>query len=369
MTRRLLTLNGLATVCVVLYHATGWGFVAMFWWTHRYLPVVTPNFDQMSSASYFALRGIEQLVSFAIPAFLFVSGFFAAMAASREKRREVWRSVGNRILHLVIPYLLWSLVMMAVEVAQGVSYSPDQVVRILLTGQASPAFYFVPLLCQLYVLSPLLIRVVQAHPWRLMLLAATCQLAERALQYGQVLGWNLPDTALIRLATSGWFLAGNIAWFCLGMVASRHPQALTSIAGRWRTAWAAGLLVLIPLGMLEWEWLLRASGESWLDPHETVLDNLFALTFLMTFLAYAGARLPIDRRLSELGTKSFGVYLAHSLALIVLAKGVYHLAPQVLGRPLLFQALLIAGGLGIPLLSMAAVRRSPLRKMYGVLFG
>ena len=76
MVRRLPLLNGLAALASVLYHSTSWGFVAMFWWTHRYLAVSVPNFDQLGSLSYYGLRVIEQLIAFAIAAFLFISGFF-----------------------------------------------------------------------------------------------------------------------------------------------------------------------------------------------------------------------------------------------------------------------------------------------------
>jgi len=369
MTRRLLTLNGLATICVVLYHASGWGFVAMFWWTHRYLPVTSPNFDQIGSTAYFALRTVEQLVSFAIPAFLFVSGVFAAMAASRSDRGEVWRGIGRRLLQLVLPYLIWSAVMLALEAAQGATLTPLQIVRILLTGRATSAFYFVPLLCQLYLLSPLLIGLAEAHPWRLLSIAAAVQLVVRGLQAGQSLGALQMDGALLLLVTSGWFFAGNLAWFSLGMVASRHPQAFASVATRGRAAWLGFSLLLVPVGLLEWEWMLRSSGGAWLDPHETVLDNLYALSFLLAFLGHSAARLPFDRRLGELGTRSYGVYLVHSLALILLAKGVYALAPRLLGLPLLFQAVLVVGGLGLPVLLMAGVRRSRLRAAYGLLFG
>jgi hypothetical protein len=69
MIRRLLYLNGLAVLGVILFHASGMGFVAMFAWTHRYLPVTAPNYDQMGSAAYYGLRVIEAIVTFSIPAF------------------------------------------------------------------------------------------------------------------------------------------------------------------------------------------------------------------------------------------------------------------------------------------------------------
>ena len=259
--------------------------------------------------------------------------------------------------------------MLAIDLAQGASFSPFQVIRILLTGQAASPFYFVPLLCQLYLLSPLLVGWVKTHPIRLLVGAATAQLAVQALQYGRILGLGVPDTGWARIATSGWFFIGSILWFCLGMVASSHPTAVSSEARRGRWIWIAGIVILIPLGMWEWEALLQASGESWLDPQSTLLDGLYALAVLMSFVAFSEARMPFDRRLNELGPRSFGVYLVHSLVLLVLARGVYHVAPAILGAPLVFQTILVVGGLGGPLLLMAGVRRSPLRSAYRVLFG
>ena len=85
MAKRLLLPNGLSIASVILFHAAGWGLTAMFAWPHRYLPVTSPNYDQAGSASYYALRLVEQLIIFAISAFIFVSGFFIAFTAGRDR--------------------------------------------------------------------------------------------------------------------------------------------------------------------------------------------------------------------------------------------------------------------------------------------
>ena len=82
MAKRLLLLNGVAIVCVILFHATGFGFTAMFAWAHRYREVSSPNFDAVGTGAYYAFRLIEQFVVFAIPAFLFVSGYFVSVASA-----------------------------------------------------------------------------------------------------------------------------------------------------------------------------------------------------------------------------------------------------------------------------------------------
>ncbi len=110
MVKKLLALNGIAILGAILYHSAGWGFVSMFWWTDRYMPVSVPNFSQIGSFSYFSLRFIEQVIIVAIPAFLFVSGYFVVFASGKNPSPK-WRWIFTRVSFLVIPYLIWTIIM------------------------------------------------------------------------------------------------------------------------------------------------------------------------------------------------------------------------------------------------------------------
>jgi len=116
MARRLLLLNGIAIFCVVLFHAAGWGFTAMFMWAHRYLPVISPNFEQAGSAWDIYFRLVEQFVIFSIPAFMFVSGCFIAIAYGRGSSKTDWKRLLHRVRNLLIPYLLWTTVIIIGQV-------------------------------------------------------------------------------------------------------------------------------------------------------------------------------------------------------------------------------------------------------------
>jgi peptidoglycan/LPS O-acetylase OafA/YrhL len=131
----------------------------------------------------------------------------------------------------------------------------------------------------------------------------------------------------------------------------------------------AALGIVFFLGMFEWEALLRASGENWIAPQETLIDQIYAGLFLIAFLGFEQAALPGMRAISQIGTRSFGVYLVHSLALIYTSKLIYHFVPGILGMQWLLQPILFAAGLGIPLLLMEITARSPARRYYSVLFG
>jgi membrane-bound acyltransferase YfiQ involved in biofilm formation len=368
MVKRLLYLNGLATLIVVTNHALAWGYVAMFWWPHRYRAVTSPNFDQLYSLTYYVMRGVEQLIIVGIPAFIFVSGFFVAFAAGREGT-VTRKFIFTRLRYLVIPYVLWSVIMLLAEWVQGTRYTLLEYLRMLALGQATPAFYFVPLLCQFYLLSPWLAPLAKRHARGLLLGVALLQVLVQLIRYATLLNLPLPGGAALGLLTQGWFFPGNLFWFVLGIAIGFHHAALKAWLQRWRWVFLGGGLLFLVIGIWEWEMLLRLSGQTWLTPKETLVDNLYAALMLLSFLSFERPAYPLAKPISDLGGKSFGVYLVHSLVLTYLARGIYHLAPGLLAWQVVYQPLLIAGGLAIPLLLMTLVKNSPARRTYAYQFG
>jgi len=369
MVKKLLYLNGLAALGAVLYHASGWGFIAMFWWTDRYRPVSVPNFDQMNSLSYFSLRFVEQFIIFAIPAFIFVSGYFLAFATGRSRNTVGWDVIFNRVKKFLIPYILWSLIMIALDGILGASLSPGRIAVALVTGAATPAFYFIPVLIQLSLISPFLIPIARDH-WKMLLLGAgLIQFSISAIRYTQILGLDIPALDPILFLTHTWLFPTFIFWFVLGITFGLHNQQLKLLFHHWRWVALAGWVSFLALGMIEWETLLRLSGKDWIPPQETLLDYLYALCFLITFLAFDQFPLWLHRKVDYIGSRSFGIYLAHSLILILASKGIYHLAPFLLQYQILFQPILISLGLAIPLAIMQAMTNSPARRYYSWFFG
>jgi probable poly-beta-1,6-N-acetyl-D-glucosamine export protein len=369
MVRRLLYLMGLAVLCVVLYHASGWGFIAMFWWTDRYLPVSVPNFDQFGSASYYALRVVEQFIIFAIPAFLFVSGFFLAFATGRSRKNVGKEVIFTRVKNLLIPYLIWSCVLITLEVLLGRHITIVEFIRIILTGQATEAYYFIPVLIQLYMISFLLIPTARNHWKLLLLLTGLFQVFILVLRYTMILGFQVPALQPLYFLTDSWLFTSFLFWFTFGVVFGFHNVDIKPWLIRLRWVSLAALILVFFLGIIEWEVLLHASGQAWIAPQETLVDQVYAGLFLLTFLGFESVTLPGMKPISQIGTKSFGVYLVHSLVLIYLSKLIYHLIPTLLGLQWLYLLILFAAGLGIPLLLMEITAHSPARRYYSFLFG
>jgi peptidoglycan/LPS O-acetylase OafA/YrhL len=369
MIKRFLYLNGLAILGVLLYHASGWGFVALFWWTDRYQAVSVPDFGQMGGLEYFLVRFIEQLSTVAVPAFLFVSGFFVAFATGRSQHTIAWSVVGSRIKNLLIPYALWSLAFFAVDAALGDTYSLAVYLRRLLVGQATESFYYVPLLVQFFLLSPLLVPIARRH-WRaLLVVAAVVQFGLHALRYVQYLGPDALDLERALGVATSRFFPGHLLYFSVGLVIGFHLPAAKQVLERYRWALLFATPTLLILGMVEWELLLRQSGQDWLAPAVTVVDDLYSLAFVLAVLAFERFTLPLSKPISDLGARSYGIYLSNALVLMLASKAIYRLAPGLLNQTLLFVVLLIALGLAVPLTLMALVNRSPARSYYKYIFG
>lgn len=200
-------------------------------------------------------------------------------------------------------------------------------------------------------------------------MAALVQLAVHLVRYALLLKVDLGPAASLAALAPAWFFPGNLFWFVLGAVMSYHYKQLMGAIARMRWAWVSGLLLVFVLGILEWEVILRLSGELWIGTTETLVDNVYTLLLLLSFLAFEELRWPGLRLFSDLGGQSYGIYLVHGLALTFTARLTYHVAPQLLGAQLFLQALLVAAGLGVPWLLMAVVRRTPLRPAYPYLFG
>jgi peptidoglycan/LPS O-acetylase OafA/YrhL len=370
VTRHLLLLNGVAVLGAVINHALGWGFTSLFWWTDRYEPVSVPNFSQLGGPVYYLLRVLEQLVTFSVPAFLFVSGFFVAFAAGRVMQRLPWDKVRSRIRMLLIPYVVWSLAIFAARGLEGATdTSAGSLAQWLMFGRAADPYYYVPVIVQLYLLSPLLIAALRLSWKPVLIAAAVVQVSVHLARYPVILGWDSPAATWIYSHAPSWFFPHVMFWFVFGAFAGFHPAPVREWLTRWGRWLAPASVVLGVAALVEWEVLLRLSGQQWLRPQVTLVDGLYSFACILTFMALVQSRTATAPQLDALGARSFGVYLLHAPVLELFSRASYHLTPVLLGHQVAFMALLIAAGVAVPLLLMAIAARTPARPYYNYLFG
>jgi len=368
MIRRVFLLNGLAILAVVCNHAASWGYIAMFWWTHRYRPVNSPNFDQIGTLPYYGLLVIQQLTVFSVPAFLFVSGFFVVYAARGSQFTLNWRTVKVRITNLLVPYITWSAVIFIGDFLQGITYTPVEYLRRLALGGATEAYFYIPLICQFYLLSPLVVPIAKTRGRLMLYISALVQLGIMNLWYLNLFGANIPGLNQVICMMPGWSFVNWAFFFAFGIVSGFHLQQLKQWLARLKWGLVVAVIVLGLLAILEPEVIYRSTGEDWRGDPLTISASLYAVTFILCFLAFDKISIPFSTNIYKLGSKTYGIYLLHPKVLECVARIIYHIAPWMLAHQVLFQPLLIIFGVGGPLLFMTAVARSPARRAYRLLF-
>lgn len=368
MVKKFLYLNGLAILAVIIFHASGWGFTAMFSWSHRFLPSQIDPYSQIGTLSYYALRLIEQFVVFSIPAFLFVSGFFVAFTTPAKSNTLPWQTVLKRIKFLYIPFFVWTTFVLFTILLQGKIPGINDLVKFYFIGSISPAYYFIILLIQFYLLSPILVPLAKNHWKKLFIVTALFQILLHTLQYFIVL---FPESAVVITIARflpKWFFPVRLFWFSLGLIIAFHKDLWVKFLEGKTKYWIGLTILLYIVGFFEWEILLRKSALDWIETRETLLDGLYAFSFLMAFLS-SRQELLLRNKVEKIGTQSFGIYLAHIPVMEFFSRAVYHFVPWILGQTLLFIVLVAIVGLVLPLTIMWVFRNSFLRRFYVYIFG
>ena len=361
ISKRLLLLGGLAILIVVLDHTVGFGQIAMFLWTNRYRPVTVPNYDLVGSVQYYIFLAIRQLGSFAVPSFLFISGFFIGYAAQGERSTVKWRTIYSKIVALVIPYLIWSGIVYISDAMLGVVHPPVSYLTFLFTTGAivNGPYYYIPLLCYLYILSPLIIQLAKTN-WKIVLIiTGLIQLCTLIVSYLSLFILDSPFLHFLQILTPDWVFLRWIFFFTIGIVFCFQMDPLK----QWLEQNKQILLVLAiglwVMNIVEAEVRFRLLRTDWFPNAgiNTLTYNLFSIIFILAFLAFSKVSIPYSNILTQLSSKSYGIYLIHYLAIEFTAKSIYHFAPWILGQEWLFQPILILFGLGGPLLLMSITIR------------
>lgn len=372
MIKRLMLLNGLAILGVVCAHAAQWVWIAMFWWTDRYRAVTVPNYDQIGSLSYYGVVTLQKLGVFAIPAFLFATGFFVAYA-SRGKQTVSWRVIGTRLKTLLIPYMIWSGVIFIADGYQGSIYTPWEYMRRLAVGDAISTYWYVFVLCQLFLLAPFLVPLAKKRS-RLLLIGTGLMLLGvvgmfYAKLYTEAAGIDGPIVDVTISLIPGRSPVRWLFFLALGMVTGFHLEALKRWLSRARGTLLIVAIVSFPLAVIETEWIFQTTGMDWRGGVFTLTGSVYAISTILAFLSLDKLNLPLSKFGYQLGAASYGIYLLHRPVLEFAARGVQRFTPSILAYPVVFQLMMVCLAAGGPMMTMAAVAKSPLRKYHRYLFG
>ena len=132
--------------------------------------VTSTYLDYESSVHFLGMNlafFLNQTTRFCVPMFFLLSGFSLGI---RQKRESYFAFLKKRGLRVLLPYVVWTLLYEWSNVSFDLRAWMIQLkdlpwlFREILTGQAAPHLYFIPILFQFYLLYPLLNKWVRRRP-------------------------------------------------------------------------------------------------------------------------------------------------------------------------------------------------------------
>ncbi|MGB8226840.1 MAG: acyltransferase [Sedimentisphaerales bacterium] len=94
----------------------------------------------------------RQLLNFAVPAFIFISGYWAS-ANPIESLNDYRIFLTKRLSRILIPYFFWSSILLGYGVIRTHNIDIQQMIFKLLTGRVISIYYFIIVLAQLYIMT------------------------------------------------------------------------------------------------------------------------------------------------------------------------------------------------------------------------
>lgn len=287
--------KGLAIIAVVAIHASSG----------------TGNFKEWSFNWLFGLS-LRQLIDFAVPLFLAMSGYFSEKSPHKDPL-AFYKSRATRIL---VPYIIWTMIYIALKNPYDL-LSAREIIKAILLGTGIEIGYFVIVLFQFILITPALAKIQTPTHHIAIIIAATLVGSSFTYYY----------TAFHRLSIFSNFPANAILFFVwypfyhAGYFISRHMR--DHIANKPRIAVPAIVYsILLACALIEGlYWAINQNyplGVSQLKA--TSLAASFALFIITLYAEKLNTPLHTASALSWLGKNSYAIYLTHMLPLIAARK-------------------------------------------------
>ncbi|MEQ8235512.1 MAG: acyltransferase [Syntrophomonadaceae bacterium] len=254
---------------------------------------------------------LRQFVDFPVAFFMFLAGYFINIKGASA---QPWQFISGRAQRIVIPYLVWSVFYLVLQINLGNIMSFKTIAYKLATGDAYIQLYFVIALLQLVIITPLLIKCMRHSFLNLVCLCITPVYLIWLYLYCFVYHQQFP---LYLTLFPAWLI-----FYYLGMKFRRYKlETRSDLPGN--DLLNAGLLAAAALlsSCIECYYLLAKGHCTFFAVSQVKISSfLYAAAVIHYFFVirrYSPGAPPL---LVKLGDYSFGIFFIHPFFLVVIDK-------------------------------------------------
>jgi hypothetical protein len=309
MSRQFTALQGFAILFVIINHAVGLG---------NTIPTEV-GYPPPTGLVLLILMLFGELGAFAVPIFLFTSGSFFTYALSGKDFRTSVKIIKTNILHVLWPYLIWSIFFyLVVAVFENQENSILGYLKSLIVGYP---YNFIPILIFFYVFSLVLVRYGKKWAWLMLGLISLYQLFSLNIEFTGILGFSFPHWAtyltlpVLRRTLAIWGI-----YFPLGVIYSLHRENIIPWLTKFKWVLILVTAILYFMDVLDAATII----------HMPIAHYLLPVTFILLIPLLKRESIPYVRGLENFGRRSYGLYLTNLTFLYLILIGIRYLVPQLL---------------------------------------
>jgi surface polysaccharide O-acyltransferase-like enzyme len=279
--------RGLAIIAVVAIHASN----------------ISSQMRSSTGEWNFSFVAYRQLLNFAVPAFVFISGYWMSKKPI-ESLEDYKHFLIRRLSRILVPYLLWSSAYIIYGALKTHKIDISQTVITLMTGRAPGPYYywFVIIIAQFYIITPLL---QYLNRWRfgltLIIILNALALLSRYISRLYLNFW-IPSA----LAFYSW-----IIFFQIGLLAGNSGGNIGGTR-HLRLFILPVILVSLLVSQIEAIIILSKYGDSSVAFSPLKFSSfLYSVCVILGFLFMRTRLRHWPKLLVTTGHYSFGIYLIH----------------------------------------------------------
>ena len=334
--------RGIAIICVVAIHSI----------------VGSENFSHSNWNFYFIFI-YRQLLNFAVPAFLFISGYWVAKE-NFNNLKEYKFFLNKRLKKVLVPYFFWSLFAILLSITLfGFDLSSKTIIYKLLTGGAMGPYYFLLLIAQLYIITPILIYLLNKQSNGLIIIISLNFLSLLVLYIIRIYLNINPPLALYALPFYSW-----IIFFALGIFVKNHNVSNKCTSYRIYLL----LIFFIILSCTEAYFLLKLNLTSFAFSAVKFSSFFYSIAVCFAFLKLRQKIKNWPQILVKLGDYSFGIYLIHIFIIHFITKALNQIDILVSIQPI-FQFIALVSTISISYIVIVIIRNVTPRYFWANLLG
>lgn len=287
----------------------------------------TYKINSPSFNAWFIVRGI---VNFTVALFFFISAYFFNI---EKYEKNKFKYIFNKIIIFFVSFLFWSIIYFLIDslLKGSIILNKASLVKILL-GKTSGHLYYLIVLIQLIILTPLLINIIRKNNWLTKILYLITPLSLIGLYAFNILTKsNLPNYIYYFVF---WFF-----FYHFGLNVRIHKKKI--LAHLRKYAKPILIIIFLMLSILESYLIYFYTKNKRFSISQVTFFNYIYTFFIITFLIKIENKYIENKDLEEkvnskfgktvlrmlinIGDLSYGIYLLHFIPIILLRRKFFYL--------------------------------------------